>query len=306
MDALCGKNVELPATKTFIDSLRDQFDEQKKLIIAALAKCRKVCTTSDVWSKGGKSFLGVTAHYIDEHTLQRYSFLLAFRRFIGRSTYDVLGKLMYDIHNEFGLNIDKLTHTVTDGGSNYCKAFKIFGQETETLFQTENDSDDDDVQVHAESTEEEDNNEDVHVDDNVVAYEIDMNRLQSDTDELDAEENSNEFESREVIVGPNNIMLPKQMRCGTHKLNNVTSRDFEKNLPNNTKKALRKCLRKLRRVWGLVRRSTLARGIVERLCGRMLVIPNDTRWNALYDACKVVLSLRDKVSKQLFISKLEF
>lgn len=45
----------------------------------------------------------------------------------GRCTYDVLGQILFDIHNEFGLNIEKLTHTVTVGGSNYCKAFRVFG-----------------------------------------------------------------------------------------------------------------------------------------------------------------------------------
>lgn len=300
LSALCEKDVELPGGKVFEATLKSQFDERKNFVIEALLKARKVCTTSDAWTKGGKSFLGVTAHYIDETTLKRYSFLLVFRRIVGRSTYDVLGKLMYDIHNEFGLNLEKITHTVTDGGSNYCKAFRVFGTESPVVVQPEDDSDQEDTVTHDESMDEEDNDENDYADDDVIAYEIDMNRMREDYDELDAEDNSNEIENSEIIVGPDFITLPKQMRCCSHRLNNIASRDFQKNLPKTTKKALRLCMRKLHRVWGLVRRSSLAREIVERVCGRMLVIPNNTRWNALYDACVVVLSLREKVDNFLF------
>lgn len=266
-----------------------------------MAKARKVCTTSDIWSKRGQSFIGVTAHYLDEYRLERFSFLLAFRRAIGRSTYDILGQHLYDIHNEFGLNIDKLTHTVTDGGSNYCKAFRKFewpiGHQQETTFQPEDDSDEENL--YTDSTDEEDDDEDVHIDDDVVACEINLNRIGNEFDDFDEDENINQIECNDIILGTNNILLPKQMRCCSHSLNNITSRDFEKNLPNAAKKALRFCLRKLRRVWGFVCRSPLAKEIVQPICGRMLVIPNDTRCNALYDACRVVLSLRDHVSFEL-------
>lgn len=297
--ALSGKDIELPGGQVFQTTLKNQYDEQKQLIIEAMSKSRKVCTTSDAWTKGGKSFLGVTAHYIDETTLKRYSFLLAFRRIFGRSTYDVLGKLMYDIHNEFGLNVDKITHTVTDGGSNYCKAFRIYGTET-AVVHTEVDSDQE-TTIANESAEEGDNDEDDYEeDDDIVAYEIDMNKIQGDYDELDPVDKSNEIENSGLIEGAEDVTLPKQMRCCSHRLNNVTSRDFQKNLPKNTRKALRSCMRKLHRVWGLVRRSTLAREIVQRVCGRMLVIPNNTRWNALFDASVVVLSLREKVNNFSF------
>lgn len=294
--------IALPATKTFVDTLKKQYDEQKQTIIAALAKCRKVCTTCDLWSKRGKCFIGMTAHYIDESTLERHSFLIAFRRIKGRAKYDKLAKFMYDIHNEYRLSIENLTYTITDGGTNFCKSFREYGQQAERPHIEIADSEEEDSS--AESTDEEADDEDV-TDIDVIAYQINMNRMRNDMDENEEDEDSNETSaSNEIILAADNIVLPKQMRCFSHKLNIVMSIDFEKDLPSLTKKAFRTTLRKLRRVWGLVGRSTLAREIVQRICGRMLVIPNDTRWNALYDACKVVLSLRDQVSRIFVQNKL--
>ena len=200
VNALSENELDLPGQNVFQNTLKEEYDKQKQIITSALAKSKKVCTTSDAWSKGGKSFLGVTGHYIDEISLKRRSFLLAFRRITGRSTYDVLGKLIHDIHTEFGLNIQKITHTVTDGGSNYCKAFRVYGTTSETPIQLENDSGQEDSDE--EFMDEEDNNEDddeyIHLDNDVIAYEIDMNRMREDYDEFDHEDNSNEIENDEI------------------------------------------------------------------------------------------------------------
>lgn len=44
-----------------------------------------VCTTADVWSAKRRSFLGVTAHWIDAETFERKSVALACRKFGGEN-----------------------------------------------------------------------------------------------------------------------------------------------------------------------------------------------------------------------------
>lgn len=74
-----------------------------------------------------RSFLGVTGHWISSTDLNRVSKALACRRFKGSHTYDRISDLINEIHLEFNLNPSKIIATVTDNGSNFVKAFKMFG-----------------------------------------------------------------------------------------------------------------------------------------------------------------------------------
>ena len=57
------------------------------------------------------------------------SVTLALRRITEAHTYDVLAKFLEKIHTKFGLIPGKnLTETITDSGSNFVKAFKVFGK----------------------------------------------------------------------------------------------------------------------------------------------------------------------------------
>lgn len=78
-----------------------------------------------------KSFLGVTAHWINVNSLKRQSetdFLketvLTCRRFQGTHSFDRIAEMLCDIHSEFGLD-SKVLATVTDNASNFAKA-KVF------------------------------------------------------------------------------------------------------------------------------------------------------------------------------------
>lgn len=193
---------------------------------------------------------------------------------------------MFDIHNEYGLNINKLTHTVTDGGSNYCKAFRTYGTTSSTFDEAIHEDSDDEI-IYESDDDDEMGTDDIEI----VGNELDLDRIQSDADMNQIDE------ADDMIIGANNVVLPKQMRCGSHIFNLVSGSGFQKYLTPSTKKSLNLIFRKLRRVWSVVQRSSIAKEICQQICGRMLVIPNDTRWNSLYDACKVVLSLKDKVSK---------
>ena len=83
-----------------------------------------VSTTADIWSANNKSFMGVTVHWIDPHTLKREKAAIACKRFRGSHTYDAITAELEDIFSKYGLNHDKVTACVTYNGSNFVKAFK--------------------------------------------------------------------------------------------------------------------------------------------------------------------------------------
>jgi hypothetical protein len=96
-----------------------------------LSQVNFLCTTADLWTaRGGKSFMGVTFHWWSK-SLERNSVCLAVRRVTGRHTYDVLARILDSINIEFQL-AGKIVVTITDSGSNFLKAFRIFGPELES------------------------------------------------------------------------------------------------------------------------------------------------------------------------------
>ncbi|CAI6360367.1 unnamed protein product [Macrosiphum euphorbiae] len=96
----------------------------------------RVCTTADIWSTKHRSFIGITAHWIDDKTLGRHSCVLACQRFFGAHTFDKIGEIMVDIFSKFNLSNDNIVSTVTDNGSNFVKAFKEFGCKIQLRHQT--------------------------------------------------------------------------------------------------------------------------------------------------------------------------
>lgn len=88
-----------------------------------------MCSTADAWSCRRKSFLSVTIHLIASD-LSRQSACLAVRRVIGTCNYEVIGKLLEAINEEFEITT-KLTCTITDNESNFIKSFKMFGMKND-------------------------------------------------------------------------------------------------------------------------------------------------------------------------------
>lgn len=65
--------------------------------------------------------------------MKRKSAALACKRIEGTHTAEVIAIELARIHALFGINNEKLVATVTDNGSNFVEAFKIFGLSSSSI-----------------------------------------------------------------------------------------------------------------------------------------------------------------------------
>lgn len=91
--------------------------------------------TADVWSSRAQSYLGVTVHFMNSE-FKRESYVLAFKQLLFKQTYKELAKAMDEIFGDYRIKKSQITHIVTDGGSNFCKMFKIYGKSLDAVVTT--------------------------------------------------------------------------------------------------------------------------------------------------------------------------
>ncbi|KAL4122538.1 hypothetical protein QTP88_014847 [Uroleucon formosanum] len=127
----CGLRVL--SRRSFCRKIDNFYEKNKNEIKEELNDDQFVCTTVDIWSGKKRSFLGVTCHWISINNLNRISKALACRRFKGSHTYDKISDLINEINSEFNLSPTKIVATITDNGSNFVKAFKMFGVKLQNI-----------------------------------------------------------------------------------------------------------------------------------------------------------------------------
>lgn len=301
--SVAGRGVQMPSVYKIMAALDLRFSEMKIKLIAVLGNQQTVCLTADIWTHMRKSFLGISLHYIDEKW-QRQSYILAFRYLNKRHTYDYLARVLNEIMVEYNLPNEKVSHIVTDGGSNFCKAFNVYGRNTDfsqTLMSLELNQGEDRIE---ESDNAEANNllegrsEDaleseaqaVIEESNIEGYQID---LTSDPEDIDID-----------------IVLPPQMRCFAHLLNligkvivfltfffekyffyslfRIGKADFLQELEQCTQSYnfFMAAYSKLKVFWNKAARSTHVSAKIKELMKCAIVTPTQTRWNSEWDAMK--------------------
>ncbi|XP_017465562.1 PREDICTED: uncharacterized protein LOC108358634 [Rhagoletis zephyria] len=109
-----------------------EYAQQMSEIKLTLESVQYICTVVDIWSSRKRSFLGVTAHWIDTD-LDRQCKTLACRRFPGIHNYKRIAMILDEIQADFNVSPAKIVATVTDNGSNFIKAFTEFGVSTPNL-----------------------------------------------------------------------------------------------------------------------------------------------------------------------------
>lgn len=224
--------------------------------------CPQVCLTIDHWSSHRRGYVGFTAHWIGEESSQNKPkhACIALRRVVGRCTFDILADLIDSVLTEFQLH-KKVTHCVTDSGSNFVKAFKEF-----TVKETDN-SEDSTV-----------------VDEELDPLALIPTALSDILDEAPDE----------------GVVLPAHFRCAVHRLNLVGSNDCEAALENSLcKRVYRSLMAKVTEIFNKQSRSTLASDKIYEALGELFQVHNSTRWNSLYDALAKVMSFLDEKPTQL-------
>ncbi|XP_072530968.1 zinc finger BED domain-containing protein 4-like [Salminus brasiliensis] len=237
------KVMSIPAVRARIEAAAI---EMKKTLMSHLSKVSYVATTTDSWTAHQQSYIVVTAHWIDEDTLKRKSAALACQRLKGSYTFDVLAGALDDIHCQYGIR-GKVVRITTDSGSNFIKAFSVFGEQSQP--------------EDAESESDQDSPEEPKSD-------------YLDTFSILEQDSGLEYH------------LPLHQRCACHLLNLVATTDAamaEKK--NDTYKRLsHAAFGKCQAIWNKTGRSYMEAEIVDDKCKLQLIRPNQTRWNSTYMA----------------------
>ncbi|XP_043970018.1 uncharacterized protein LOC122829491 [Gambusia affinis] len=242
--------------------------EMKANVRKAMQNIKYIATTTDSWTSHRQSFVGVTAHWIDPESLERSSVALACRRLKGPHTFDALAGLLNDIHTEFNIR-EKIVRTTTDNGSNFVKAFRVYGPDENNSLDTSS------LGSLAEGHQVVEANE--NEEDDALGVEVEAVEIGS---LLDEEDDSSEYQ------------LPKHHRCACHVLNLISTVDATKANSNETyKKLSRASFAKCGGLWNKSARSTIAAEVIERECKLQLIRPNDTRWNSLFLAVERILRI---------------
>lgn len=124
----------VPDRRIISNELRNMYKKYVSDLTGIIAERMYVCVTTDIWSSLYKSYLGMTLHYIEEKTYQRFSYVLACRRIEGSHNYINIAKCISEIMKNYKINVSKITHTVTGNATNFGKAFRIYAQQFNSDF----------------------------------------------------------------------------------------------------------------------------------------------------------------------------
>jgi hypothetical protein len=249
-------NVELPTRKTLKKKIEEQFESTIAEIKIRVSKTQFVCTTADIWSCTNRSFMGITCHYLDDK-LKRNSCVLACRRMKFAHTYIEIAKMLSNVHQQFGLSVDKIVGTVTDNATNFGKAFRIFSLDKNEI---------------------EEEPEYLQNEDNIVIHEFELpNNFDDDFEDFSL---PTQYKCMSHTL---NLIATTDLRIA---LSNI-----------KYKKLYNSSFSKASTLWNTIHRSTKAADIIEEIAHTKLLVPCPTRWNSSYDAVCKLLSIKNHLNE---------
>lgn len=241
--------------------------EMKNNLKAAMREIEFIATTTDCWTAHRQSFLRVTAHWIEPETMNRCSAALACKQLKGSHTFSALAGALNGIHTEYNI-CDKIVRTTTDNGSNFIKAFRVYGELDENHNQIPLE------ETRPSESAERENSEGEEEEENIDRLEfVEAGTLLEEDDGLE-------------------YQLPKHRRCACHLLNLVSTVDVSEANSNTVYKRLsRSAFSKCWSLWNKSGRSTTAAEIIEEKCKLQLLKSNETRWNSLFLAVERIVRI---------------
>lgn len=118
------------ALKTKCDLL---FETQRNRLTEIFSAVDFIGITADIWSSKHRSYMGMTAHWVDPTTLERRNAILSCARFMFPHTNDRISQHLKEICDIYGIT-KKVIATTTDNAANFDKAFREFGIPIELHF----------------------------------------------------------------------------------------------------------------------------------------------------------------------------
>ncbi|KAJ7303275.1 hypothetical protein JRQ81_012214 [Phrynocephalus forsythii] len=263
------KDLTLMSAQTLRETVARKAAAMRESLRNQLGGVSYVATTADCWSSGRRSFLAVTAHWINPATMRREWGALACQRLNGPCTYGVLARALHGVHVQYGID-DKVVGTVTDNGAHFAKALHVSkAKEPGGPAAGAGDQGQEETKVEF-----------------LPISEI----LDADNEE---EEETGEEEEEEFFC------LPPQLRCASHTLNLVATEDLRDLLPDAFKhspwgpfkKHFRSLVGKCGKLWSRQGQSEEIAEFVRRQCGARLKVPDKTRWCSIFEALKQLQEL---------------
>lgn len=252
-------NFQLFSRKKLVSLIGKRAFSVKQKILNDLFEAKHVAVASDIWKNSKKCFMGVTATVLDKN-YERQNYVLCCRRITGVIDYENIASHLTNVFDEYQIS-DKVIACVTDNGSNYVKAFKVYGL-TEACFK---------VDVKELECEESLEN---------LCLEEEIEFVQCP-----------ELESNDELKKFN---LPLHLRCGSHTLNLIATTDFNAILSEkehtNISSLHREAIKRCEILWHAIHLPK-SYEIVEKVLGHSLPYPTVVRWNSLYDAIKRILKV---------------
>ena len=117
--------------RTLSDKVTERYNATKETLLSKLSVIDIVSTTADLWTSRRRSFMGITCHWLCPTSLRRRSACLSIRRMKGTHSFDVIAGALESVNNEYDIG-HKISVTITDSGSNFLKAFRLFSRKEDT------------------------------------------------------------------------------------------------------------------------------------------------------------------------------
>lgn len=265
-------------------------------MIERLKNVRYVCVTVDVWTSYNRSFVGISVHYINPHTLERQSFPVRCERVKVAIDNIIIKAILEKTFKDLRID-DKIVAVITDNAPNFIAALRNYRlefllkdqvaiDEDEDEDERESDIEEEQIQIIAENEFEDEFEEDAqsHIEDEVASENEDegANNLTTQTNHANTKVAGKTY-FHEML----DDFVPRHIRCSAHTLSLLANDAFK----IKNKKLLFRMEACFAKLANLYHKSTspASHVMIENILGKQIIRPNATRWNSLFDSLEDIL-----------------